>query len=403
LIRAATLLVLALGIQAGLSVRAAEAHIPPPVYMNMEITDDWVEVRLVATFAIFADWFGLAPELLPEDGVVRAKDAARIEARLAGWLHVKIDGIAVQGRLAEAKAEEFQDHAETWRYVNVRMRFDAVVPPRQVAFAWTQYESNTGWVFNSIDAELEAYGATDYPILREREPESIWHRPREAAPPPAIVLPQPQPAPVLTIPLVSTSLLLVLLVGFLVAKARGVSARRRWAVAVLGFGVAAGLAGAAPLDVQLPWGGAIDRPPNDEALAIFASLHRGVYGAVGSETEEEIYDRLAESVSGELLRDLYMDIHQSLILHDEGGAVCRIQKTEILEAEILPEREEGAAWFKVRARWRVEGKVGHWGHTHQRINEYLADVTMVAHAGTWKIARLDVLDESRVDDGRKVR
>ena len=33
----------------------------------------------------------------------------------------------------------------------------------------------------------------------------------------------------------------------------------------------------------------------------------------------------------------------------------------------------------------------------------LADVTIVAREGRWKIAAIDVLDEVRLDDGQKVR
>ena len=45
------------------------------------------------------------------------------------------------------------------------------------------------------------------------------------------------------------------------------------------------------------------------------------------------------------------------------------------------------------------GKVGHWGHTHKRVNEYLANVTILTIDGRWKIGEIEVLDEQRIDDG----
>ena len=162
----------------------------------------------------------------------------------------------------------------------------------------------------------------------------------------------------------------------------------------------AGAALAAPLlgvraRVPLPGDAQLERPRDEDAVVVFAALHRGIYTALDGEDENEIYDRLAESVSGPLLETLYLDINESMILHDEGGVVAKVKRAEVLESEVLPDREAGAPWFRVKARWRVEGKVGHYAHTHQRINEYLANVTIVAANGEWRIAEIEVLDETR--------
>jgi len=40
--------------------------------------------------------------------------------------------------------------------------------------------------------------------------------------------------------------------------------------------------------------------------------------------------------------------------------------------------------------------VGHWGHIHQRKNQYQARVTVKAIEGAWKITNLELLQEERL-------
>jgi len=39
--------------------------------------------------------------------------------------------------------------------------------------------------------------------------------------------------------------------------------------------------------------------------------------------------------------------------------------------------------------------VGHWGHVHQRTNQYQARLTVEAVGDRWKITALDLLQEER--------
>jgi hypothetical protein len=375
--------------------------VPPPAYLNLEISDAQVQVLVVIEFSIFRDWFGFDGGELAESGALGEKQLAAVGSVLDRCLRVHVDGLASTREIAEARPKTIEDHGLTWKYVHLLVRYPVVVPPQQVGFVWTGYESEASYVFSRMDAELEAYGETTYPVFREKEPEFIWHRPREVLRPAPVALPAAVVSPRLSLPW--ASLACVALALFFALRLR-----RRVPVGgrLVGIGAACLLAwplAALRVDVPLPFDGELQRPADSEALSIFASLHRGVYTALQGEDESEVYDALATSVTGELLPKLYMDVNQSLVMESEGGAIARIQKTEIDEVEVLPDHDEGAPWFKVRARWRVEGKVGHWGHTHQRINRYLADVTVLAKEGRWKIAAIDVLDEVRLDDGQKVR
>jgi hypothetical protein len=142
----------------------------------------------------------------------------------------------------------------------------------------------------------------------------------------------------------------------------------------------------------------VARPSPEEARAIFETLHRGIYDAFSAETEDEIYDRLAVSVDRSLLDDLYGEIYESLILREQGGAVCSIESVEVLDGEVhLPTDPDAPPGFQVDWTWQVNGVVSHWGHLHHRRNEYEALYT-VGHDGTaWRITGVDVLEHRRID------
>ena len=52
--------------------------------------------------------------------------------------------------------------------------------------------------------------------------------------------------------------------------------------------------------------------------------------------------------------------------------------------------------FIAACSWDVKGSVGHWGHIHQRVNRYKAEVDVELIDGIWKITALNILEEQRV-------
>lgn len=385
----------------GASARSAQAHIPPPLFLTIDIDDARTDVAVVLHFDVFEAWVGRPGATLEAPGTREATRAV-LQEHLSRWLRLRVDGVAVESRIAQLEIQRFEDHLETWEFVKVGVRIDTPVAPKQMAFAWLQYAAGGGHAFMEVDCEVDARGELSYPVFREREPEYVWHRPRAQAawqPPP---LPPPAPPRVLSVPIFGIALVLLSVLALALGWRR-LPRHVRPVLPALGIGLGYLCMGVGTLAYEVPGSGGLRRPDADGAVAVFASLHRGAYGALDGETEDEVYDQLARSVTGGLLPRLYMDIHESMILEKEGGAVARVQKTEILDVEVLPEGTPEDAWFKVRARWRVHGKVGHWGHTHQRINEYLADVTVVAAEDGWKLADIQVLDQTREDDGTRVR
>ncbi len=128
---------------------------------------------------------------------------------------------------------------------------------------------------------------------------------------------------------------------------------------------------------------------------ILDGLLENVYRAFDYRQEDVIYDSLENTVSGDLLTQIYLETRRSLELENQGGARAKVQDVEILKAsyEALP----SGTGFTSEALWNVRGSVGHWGHIHQRINQYRAEVTVESIDDAWRITGLEVLDEERVD------
>ncbi len=143
-----------------------------------------------------------------------------------------------------------------------------------------------------------------------------------------------------------------------------------------------------------------------DAEAIFGTLLKNVYRAFDYRTESDVYDALALSVGGELLSEVYLQVHRSLKMAEQGGAVSRIKDVSILDGQKQEPNERFAdanQSFGYKANWTVEGTVEHWGHIHARTNGYEAQFSIVVENNAWKIVDLQVLHQERVKFESTVR
>ena len=132
----------------------------------------------------------------------------------------------------------------------------------------------------------------------------------------------------------------------------------------------------------------------EQAGEVVGGLLRNVYHAFDFRVEEQIYDTLAKSTSGELLTDVYLETRKALELENQGGARARVQEVEIVATDTR--RLDGGGGFETRCTWNVTGAVGHWGHIHQRRNQYEAELTIESVDGRWTITDLELLSEARL-------
>ena len=189
---------------------------------------------------------------------------------------------------------------------------------------------------------------------------------------------------------------ILLALGLLVVAAR----RRSWA---LGLGALALLAGgwlAPPVrSIQVPVPASVRTPSGDEASPTIHALLYNVYRALDFRQEEVVFDRLAQSLSGDILERVYLEMRKGLRLENQGGARVRVREVELLDVIAQESAEPGT--LRYRTRWNATGSVGHWGHTHLRTNSYDALISLNRPGNHWKIAEINIIEEQRVIAGQR--
>jgi len=139
--------------------------------------------------------------------------------------------------------------------------------------------------------------------------------------------------------------------------------------------------------------GNLDDP---QAAALLEALLKNVYRAFDFRAEEDVYDKLAISVMGDLLADVYLQNRRSFAVQAAGGAQAKVKEISVRNAMAV-HQDETPLTYALRGQWTATGTVGHWGHVHTRQNLYDAIVTIQAVDGTWKITKLEVIEENRID------
>lgn len=135
------------------------------------------------------------------------------------------------------------------------------------------------------------------------------------------------------------------------------------------------------------------KPTSEQAADILDQLLSNVYHAYDIRDEEAIYDRLALTITGEQLTEIYLDTRRSLELENRGGARAKVDDVEILEIHSISNADEGG--LAIEVTWTVGGSVTHFGHTHFRRNRYRAVVVIESVDDHWKIRSIDVAEQLR--------
>jgi len=79
----------------------------------------------------------------------------------------------------------------------------------------------------------------------------------------------------------------------------------------------------------------------DESELIMHSLLKNVYRSFDFRDESDVYDKLALSVQGDLLEDIYLQNRKSFAVKKAGGAQARVNEIEIIHAQAKPLSSEG--------------------------------------------------------------
>jgi len=355
-----------------LSVPAALAHphTSPAAWCDIEIADREVALVLTVRREVLGPWVGLdlAQDLPPVDEELRVSLGVVFMVKNV----LSVDGERRAPEVESIEIPEDLDDPRQEEYLRIRLVTPCRTPPRRVTLLWRTF-LGADWQKQPVvpgvvtrDAEKQVFA------LSAEEPEYTWHASEARARPLPV-----RSEPAAPLPVVSLGL-------FAAAAAGAILLRRRKAPAM-----ALLLAGAVSAAFAWPTG-----PPAD-AHRVFQALHRNLYRAFQADTEDEIYDVLAQSVDASLLQEIYLDIYESLVLREQGGVITEVEKVDVVHGDVHPggdATEFGVAW-----RWRVHCSVSHWGHVHRRINVYAADYTVRHDGSSWKIAAMAVREYERVD------
>jgi hypothetical protein len=291
--------------------------------------------------------------------------------------------------------------------VGIILSYKATDPPRTVKLTWNRFNEFV-WTVNTVVFAYDQMSKTTLTRLGKRNVYQ-WESPgRPVRPPPEPIAAVFPPRPTLSLPVISLGCVFVALAAVLAMKIRGAALRNRLVVSGALLAIAAVAWPFLRCKAPDPFAPGFELS-DERAKTVFAALHKNVYRAFEFHDESEVYDALAASIHGDLLQDVYLQIQRGLKMQEQGGAVSRIREVSILteQNEPLPEPEAGKQrderGFSRRCRWNVSGTVEHWGHIHERTNQYEALFVVEPVAGAWKITELLLLDEQRVQFETRLR
>ena len=132
----------------------------------------------------------------------------------------------------------------------------------------------------------------------------------------------------------------------------------------------------------------------EDAQAILEPLLRNTYRAFDHRAESDIYDVLARSVDGELLRELYLETIRALTLEGREGTRTQVTDFEARVEKVSPNPD--GPGFLADCEWTALGTISHWGHPHTRVNRYTAKVLVEPVGGEWKISAIEVTEARRI-------
>jgi len=322
---------------------------------------------------------------------------AQLEALVIEGTTLTVDGAPRAGTVRRAEFMTVDSTGALPRETPVPEALDAAVVgvvvvyatravPGEIVLEWTRIPPGISDIpLTTVDPE-----AVRTETLDASRPAATWSNTLSEEPTPALLAVAVEPV---RLPLSLFGVpLLVVAVGLRMAALR--SARGERQVLLARLALAAALVTAPYGRVDLPLPGSAGRTPSEgQARRILAGLLPNVYRAMEFRDEAVVYDRLAVSVSGDALTEIYLEQQRTLTMEERGGARVRVEAVEVREARDVSVLDRG---FAVQAAWTVAGQVTHFGHRHFRQNRYDARVTVEPVDGDWKIRFIELLDQERL-------
>jgi hypothetical protein len=345
---------------------------------------------------------GLTEELgLDSDAILEIGDQPAVAERLAGIVlqgtEVLVDGKPIEGQIRRADFMTVDPTGALPRpnpvpepvldaVMGVIVAYPTPGMPRSVDLEWRRFPAGSEVIPGTV-IDPENVSST---MLSPEENRLSWRYALLEDPIPTV---EAVPVEPMELPLPWLSLPLLLVAGWLVVA--GIRRERSSAfIAAARVVLALALLVGPLIETAVAVPGSSGRTPSErQARRILAGLLPNIYRALEFRSEEMIYDRLAISVTGDTLSQVYLEQRRTLEVEERGGAQARVEAVEILSATEITTGDPG---FGVRAEWTVGGMVTHFGHRHFRQNRYNAVLDIVPVDETWKIRSIEILETERL-------
>jgi len=136
-------------------------------------------------------------------------------------------------------------------------------------------------------------------------------------------------------------------------------------------------------------------PRGNDARLVVSRVLSDTYHAFNIADEDALYITLSESVTGDLVDDLFLDSRRRLTAGTRDGTEVTVRDVSVLSIG-EPLNGSGAdQGFSYDCRWEVIARVRHLQHIHHRQNIYNGVLTLQPENGRWKIAGVDLTSEDR--------
>jgi hypothetical protein len=137
-------------------------------------------------------------------------------------------------------------------------------------------------------------------------------------------------------------------------------------------------------------------PRGEGARLIMAKVLEDTYQALNITDEEQLYDTLSKSVTGDLIGDLYLDNRRRLTAGTRQGTEVTIRGVEVFDIGDPTEIATVEGGYSYDCRWAVVARVQHLQHVHHRQQIYSGVLTLRAEDDRWKVAGVELFSEDRI-------
>ena len=137
-------------------------------------------------------------------------------------------------------------------------------------------------------------------------------------------------------------------------------------------------------------------PRGDAARHILEQTLSKTYHAFNLDDEDELYDRLSETVTENLVADIYLDSRRKLTNGVRQGAQVAVRDVDVVSVEDEVAGSNASEGYTYECTWAVTARVTHLQHVHHRRNIYSGTLLIKKSDDRWKIDMIALSSEDRV-------